>query len=368
MTPRSIAAAVAPTYWRNGEAVDITAELIRSLREDRSPEPTVTVIGDLGYDYIYTSPPLEGGKEVIIRNFTRTIAGAAGYFACGLARLGAKVCFLTELGDDPDGKQLYAEISGRGVDPKGIRMLENTRSYFTLIFADAAESSPRQVATYLGPLGEMSVRDLDYKSFVTGSDLVYSCNYFQLLRIRTEIEEVFSHTRNLGKLTAYDANAGDGWEDPQNLELLRKRIYPRTDVVFLNETEARSLTGEQDPLETVMKASPSSKIVVIKRGSAGVVLRKGKRVYRCPAFTLPKPVQDTVGAGDSFQAAFLYFYLKGLPLLHSAILGTANAAATVQHPGGVLGQQNRAGLASMLEQYSVLISRHDQVEIISKER
>jgi sugar/nucleoside kinase (ribokinase family) len=343
--------------------MDISTALVRSLREDRSPEPTVTVIGDLGYDYIYTSPPLEGGKEVLIVDSTRTIAGAAGYFACGLARLGARVFFLTELGDDPEGKQLFAEISERGVQPDGIRLLENTRSYYTLIFTDREETTPRQVATYLGPLGEMSVHALDYRSFTDRSQMVYSCNYFQLLTIRSEIEEVFAYARESGKRTAYDANAGDGWEDPENLKLLRDNIYPQTDVVFLNEREARFLTGEGDAQAAVMKASPSSEIVVVKLGSRGVLVRQQEQVYHCPAFPLRRAVQDTVGAGDSFQAAFLYFYLKGFPVLQCVVLGSANAAATVQHPGGVMGQQSRSGLAEMLEQYRVHTTRDNRVEI-----
>jgi len=347
--------------------MDISAELIQSLREDRTQEPTVTVIGDLGYDYIYTSPPLEGGKEVIIQDSGRTIAGAAGYFACGLARLGARVFFLTELGNDSDGKQLLAEISERGVEPEGIRLLENTRSYYTLIFTDREESTPRQVATYLGPLGDMSIRDLDYRTFTAKSELVYSCNYFQLLTVRGEIEEVFMHARASGKLTAYDANAGDGWEDPENLELLRKRIYPQTDIVFLNDREARFLTGEQDPLRSVMKASPGSDIVVVKQGASGIVLRHREQVYHCPAFPLPGAIQDTVGAGDSFQAAFLYFYLQDFPILRCAILGAANAASTVQHPGGVIGQLNRFGLADMLARYTVRINENNRVEIDLKD-
>jgi sugar/nucleoside kinase (ribokinase family) len=343
--------------------MDIGAELIRSLREDRSPEPTVTVIGDLGYDYIYNCPPLEGGKEVIIRDSSRTIAGAGGYFACGLARLGARVFFLTQLGDDADGKQLLAEISERGVETEGIRLLDNTRSYYTLIFTGREESRPRQVATYLGPLRDMSIRDLEYRTFSGRSQLVYSCNYFQLLTLRTEIEEVFAYVRESGKLTAYDANAGDGWEDPQNLKLLQDNIYPQTDVAFLNEREALFLTGEQDPLRSVMKASPGSKIVAVKRGSAGIVLREGEQVYHCPAFPLRGAARDTVGAGDSFQAAFLYFHLKGFPTLRSMILGAANAASTVQHPGGVRGQLSRDGLAEMLEHYDVRSPENNRIEI-----
>jgi sugar/nucleoside kinase (ribokinase family) len=348
--------------------MDISGKLIQSLRDDRAPEPTLTLIGDLGYDYIYTAPPLEAGKEVIIRDSSRTIAGAAGYFACGLARLGARVYFLTELGSDSDGEQLLAEIANRGVETEGIRLLENTKSYYTLIFTDREEASPRQVATYLGPLGEMSIRDLDYRDFTAKSQLIYSCNYFQLLTLRGEIAEVFAYARSLGKHTAYDANAGDGWEEPETLKLLRERIYPETDIVFLNEREAQCLTGEQDPQRSVMKASPTSQIVVVKAGPAGIVLREGKQMYRCPAFPLPGTIRDTVGAGDSFQAAFLYFYLKGFPALHAAIIGAANAASTVQHPGGVTGQLNRAGLAAMLDRYTVWMHEDNRIEISFKKQ
>jgi sugar/nucleoside kinase (ribokinase family) len=343
--------------------MDITGELVETLRSDRASDPTVTVIGDLGYDTIYTSPPLEGGKEVIIRDCSRNIAGAAGYFACGLARLGARVFFLTELGDDADGRQLLAEITDRGVQPDGIRMLEKTRSYFTLIFADREESTPRQVATYLGPLGEMSVRDLETGRFIAESQLVYSCNYFQLLTVREEIGALFARAREGGKITAYDANGGDGWEDPENLELLAKSIYPQTDIVFLNEMEARLLTGESDPLRAAERASPDSDIVVIKRGAAGITLREKGRVYVCPAFPVPGGVRDTVGAGDSFQAAFLYFHLKGFHCLRAAILGAANSASTVQFPGGVAGQLDRGALADMLARHIVRVDRCDRVEI-----
>jgi len=348
--------------------MDISAQLIQSLKADPAPEPTVTVIGDLGYDYIYTSPPLEGGKEIIITEASRTIAGAAGYLACGLARLGARVYLLTELGNDTDGLQLLAEISERGVETEGIRVLENTRSYYTLIFADREELTPRQVATYLGPLDRLSIRNFDYRRFITASQLVYSCNYFQLLTVRGEIAEVFSYARNADKRTVYDANAGDGWEEAGNLDLLRDCIYPHTNVVFLNEREAQFLTGEKNTLQSVMKASPSSEIVVVKRGSAGVVLREGERVYHCPAFPLSDSVKDTVGAGDSFQAAFLYVHLKGFPILDCTILGAANAASTAQHPGGVIGQLDRAGLADMLGRYTIGIQEDSRVEISMNDR
>jgi sugar/nucleoside kinase (ribokinase family) len=115
-----------------------------------------------------------------------------------------------------------------------------------------------------------------------------------------------------------------------------------------------------------MKAGADSRIVVVKCGAAGCVVRDGGEVFRCPAFPLTRPVQDTVGAGDSFQAAFLYFHIRGLPTRLAAVLASANAAATVQESGGVLGQQDREGLAAMLEHTRITMSDRHGLEIGSR--
>ena len=52
--------------------------------------------------------------------------------------------------------------------------------------------------------------------------------------------------------------------------------------------------------------------MVIKRGSDGALAREGATVVHSPA--LPLSVCDTTGAGDCFNAGFLYARLAGLPL------------------------------------------------------
>ncbi|MCK4925504.1 MAG: carbohydrate kinase family protein, partial [Spirochaetes bacterium] len=89
---------------------DITDYVIYELERDEKPEPTVTVFADLNYDYIYSAPPLEADREVMIKDFSMNLAGAGGYVSCGLAKLGAEVYLLTELGDDDEGNLLYREI------------------------------------------------------------------------------------------------------------------------------------------------------------------------------------------------------------------------------------------------------------------
>jgi sugar/nucleoside kinase (ribokinase family) len=100
-----------------------------------------------------------------------------------------------------------------------------------------------------------------------------------------------------------------------------------TDLIFLNEDEAVHLTGRSDPLQAAEAVRPAEATVVVKRGARGAVLRHQGRSTEVEAFPLPGPLRDTVGAGDSFQAAFLYFLLRGLPVSHCAALASANAAS-----------------------------------------
>ena len=342
---------------------DITGELLEELGREPERRPAVLVAADLNYDYIHECPALEAGREVLIRASSRQLAGAGGIVACGLARLGAETHLLAEVGDDADGQELYEEIARRGVQRDGIRRRQGARSAFTLIFGEEASGRPRQVATFQGPSLTFTLRAQDCRPLLARCRLAYSCNYFLLPRLAEAVPELFRLARQLGLHTAYDANAGDGWEDPGRLALLAGGIYPVTDLIFLNQQEAAHLTERADPRGAAEAVQPPEATVVIKCGPEGAVVRSQGATLHVDAFPLPGPLRDTVGAGDSFQAAFLYFLLCGLPVARCAVLGAANAACTVLEPGGVAGQQDRGGLASFLRGYRVLEEREGGVRV-----
>lgn len=331
---------------------DITDYLLYELEHNSSPDPSVTVIGDLNFDYLYTSPPLAAGKEVIIKEFTRTLAGSGGYVACGLARLGAGVSLIARLGDDEEGKLLLREIAARGVGTDDV-LSGSGGTPFTLLFSQPGESTPRQAATYLGVLNDFSVHAVQWERHLESAGMVYSCNYFLMPRLREEIGRVFRAARARGVLTAYDANAGDRWDQERELRSLKERIYPHTDLVFLNQQEARFLTGSADPRLAVQRAHPPAVTAVVKLGERGALIRHRGRVHRIGAFPPPGPVADTVGAGDSFQAAFCYFYLRRFPIELCGVLGAANAASTVARRGGTEGQLDTGGLAALIRRARV---------------
>ena len=364
---------------------DLSAELRRTVKSLRYPEPTVAVIGDLNYDVIVISPPLEPGRRATTREVHRCLGGAAGVTACGLARLGASVRLVGCVGGGCDGRELTAELQKRGVDCTELQDAGGGTSQrargtrpgrggetdpwarkpaktgqagagdpFSLIFTQTGEPVPRQVATFRGVLETFSLRGRAPGRLLRGCTAVYACNYFIMPALREDIGRLFAAARRAGLLTSYDANAGDGWTDPSQLRTLTDGILPDTDVVFLNDDEAVHLGGQRDARRSIGELCPAARILVIKRGAAGALLRSGGKVWEVGAFPPGEAVKDTVGAGDSFQACFLYFLLRGVAAERCTLLAAAAASATLRYHGGTEGQLDRSGLEGYLARYRVL--------------
>ncbi|MGA9525083.1 MAG: PfkB family carbohydrate kinase [Myxococcaceae bacterium] len=88
------------------------------------------------------------------------------------------------------------------------------------------------------------------------------------------------------------------------LEALKKTLK-RVDMLFVNDGEARQLSGEHNIVKAargILAMGP--KRVVIKRGEYGALLFDQEHVFSCPAFPLTD-VFDPTGAGDSFAGGFL---------------------------------------------------------------
>jgi sugar/nucleoside kinase (ribokinase family) len=77
-------------------------------------------------------------------------------------------------------------------------------------------------------------------------------------------------------------------------------------------------------------------LVAVKLGARGALAPLGDQVLRAPS--LPVLVADTVGAGDSFDAGFLYSYLNGWSLERSLRLACACGSLSARLPGGTQAQ------------------------------
>jgi sugar/nucleoside kinase (ribokinase family) len=111
---------------------------------------------------------------------------------------------------------------------------------------------------------------------------------------------------------------------------------PECDVFLPNETEACAIVGCDDLDKAVDALSTQIPTLAVKLGAQGGLARQSESVARAPA--LPVRVVDTTGAGDSFDAGFLYGVLKGWSLEASLRLACACGSLSTRMAGGTAGQ------------------------------
>jgi sugar/nucleoside kinase (ribokinase family) len=82
-------------------------------------------------------------------------------------------------------------------------------------------------------------------------------------------------------------------------------VLGMVDVLMVNDTEARELTGEFSLVKAargIMKLGP--KFLIIKKGEHGALLFHASQVFFAPALPLEE-VFDPTGAGDTFAGGFM---------------------------------------------------------------
>jgi len=114
-----------------------------------------------------------------------------------------------------------------------------------------------------------------------------------------------------------------------------KKTLARVNLLFINDAEARQLSGEHNIVKAaraILAMGPSR--VVIKRGEYGALLFDGEHIFACPAFPL-QDVFDPTGAGDTFAGGFMGHVatrknLDNGTLRQAMVMGSVMASFTVE--------------------------------------
>jgi sugar/nucleoside kinase (ribokinase family) len=155
-------------------------------------------------------------------------------------------------------------------------------------------------------------------------------SYFLLSKLRPALSEIFADARQQGLTTSLDTN----W-DPLNQWDVGD-LLNHTDLFLPNQVEAQQITKQPDLQGALDKLADIVPTLAIKMGAKGGLARQGQAVLQLP----PPPVNivDTVGAGDSFDAGFLYGYLNHWPLERSLRLALACGSLSTRAAGGTEAQ------------------------------
>ncbi|MBW7461529.1 carbohydrate kinase family protein, partial [Paenibacillus sepulcri] len=137
-----------------------------------------------------------------------------------------------------------------------------------------------------------------------------------------------------------------GWDDTGEWNKGVFELMTYMDVFLMNETEGLHYTGLEQVEDSLEHMSAFSNHIVVKLGPKGAIAHKdGIRMHR-PAY--PVTAVDTTGAGDSFNAGYLYGFLNGLDTGTCLSYGNSCGALSVASYGGSGGAPDRAELEAFI--------------------
>lgn len=287
------------------------------------------VAGEINPDLILSGDvtPDFDQVEKLVTSAVLTIGSSSVIFACGAARLGLRVAFIGKCGDDVFGRFMLAEMSKRGVEIGNVIQVPGGSTGLSVILNRGVD---RAILTHPGLIPSLSVEDIPDKLLRQARHL-HVASYFLQDALRPGLPHLFERARSLGLTTSLDTNydPSEKWEGV--LDLL-----PLVNVFLPNQAEACSLSHEQEIEKAAEKLSARVETLAIKLGAQGALgVRNRQQVW---VDSIPVEVVDTVGAGDTFDAGFLYGYLQGWSLKKSLRLGAVCGALSTRAAGGVAAQ------------------------------
>jgi sugar/nucleoside kinase (ribokinase family) len=295
----------------------------------------VVVIADLCVDILMKGDvaPAWGQAEVFVDDCCIELGGSAGIFACQFARLGGKVGLYGKVGNDLFGRFLRERMSGLGIAVD--RVFTSERST-TPVGLGLIRKDDRAMLTYRGCLPEITFDAVEATGLLAQAPHLHIASYFLLESLRPHWPEVLARVRHKGMTVSLDTN----WSAEGNWRAVRE-ILGYVDVFVPNEEEAMRISGTDNVEDAGQWLSRHVKLTVIKRGAHGAVAFErdsGNRVDLPGTAIDERSIADTTGAGDNFDAGFLYAWLKGAPLGICVELGMRCGTASVRRMGGIEGQ------------------------------
>ncbi|HLY28002.1 MAG TPA: sugar kinase [Aggregatilineales bacterium] len=301
----------------------------------------VIVVGDLNPDLILTGnvEATFGQVEKFVDDAMLTIGGSAAICACGAARLGLRTALIGKVGGDTFGRIMLQQLAERDVDTSGMIVDAGAKTGLSVHLARADD---RAMLTYSGAIGALRYEEINL-GMLTQARHLHLGSYFLLESLRPKIGDLFRLAHRLNLTNSLDTNYDPSgrWDDGLS------DVLPCTDVVFLNQTELAAISHESDldtALDCLIQTVP---LVVVKMGKHGAIARS--RTERIHNASLEVPVVDTTGAGDSFDAGFLYGHIKNWNIARSLQLACICGSLSTRAIGGTTAQTSLEDAGPFLE-------------------
>jgi ribokinase len=281
----------------------------------------VTVVGDVNID-VLTAPIPEYPKkdcQVRIEHVHVEVGGGAAHTALALSKLGVKTALVGIVGTDCFGNFIIQKTKDFGVISKLKRCEGKTGVSIGISFTDGS----RSLLTYTGTNRTFSSKQFKLEDlqgrvlFVSGYGLMES--------FQKDVPKVLKYARQQAMATCLEPDIKSG----VNFDIRKFKAMLRfVDLFFPDLEEGKILTGEKDEEKIAEKILGfGCKIVALKLGERGCLVADEEKFVRVGA--IETNALNPTGAGDFFNAGFIFGYLKHGKIEKAGEFGNAVASFAI---------------------------------------
>lgn len=279
----------------------------------------------------------------------KILGGAATYIGLSAAVLKTDVSLVSVVGGD--FPQEYLDLlTSKNIGIEGVEVVKEGKTFF---WSGKYHNDLNSRDTLVTELNVLENFDPKVPADSAGAEVLLLGNLHPAVQL-----SVLEKMNSRPKLVILDTM--NFWMD-LTWDLLMEMIT-KTDVICINDEEARQLSGEYSLVKAAQKIHTlGPKFVIIKKGEHGALLFHEGKIFAIPALPLEE-VFDPTGAGDTFAGGFAAHLAKtgdfSFENMKAAIIvGSAMASFTVEKFGTErLVDVSSADLKSRIEEFRKLTS------------
>lgn len=244
------------------------------------------------------------------KSFNKNYPGGSPVnFTVYIKKLGVEASYIGVVGDDDNGKIIVNSVKNKGIDTSRLHIKHGK----TAVTQIELINNNRVFTDYDEGVFEHFTLDEEDISFIKTHQLVHS-------DISGRTEGYYHIFKEAGMITSFDFSTS------QKEEIINPML-PYVDYGFFSYDRQDSFI--EDYIIKAQRLGP--KVVVATLGENGSIAFDGRRLYKQDIYEVE--IVDTLGAGDSFIAGFMYGVLNDKSIEVCMDLGAKTAANTITYFG-----------------------------------
>lgn len=300
----------------------------------------VAVLGIFVADLAFRAADLPGvGQTIAGSGFAMGPGGKGSNQSVAAARAGARVTFISKLGQDSFGANALALWAQEGITPRVPQVAtQPTGAAFIYVHEVTGDNA---IIVVPGAAALIDSADVD-----AAADAIRGARVFvtQLEQPAGAAQRGLELARAAGTVTVFNPAPALPFDDA---------VYALCDYITPNEHEAAALSGiAVETIDDARRAgdfflSKGVGCALITLGEKGALLHSAKESVHLPVFHAGA-VKETAGAGDAFNGGFAAALAEGASPLEAARFGSAVAAISVTRAGTAPSMPTRAEVDALL--------------------